>query len=266
MASSEPLERIGSLVAVGAGITGVGQTTLEAQACIETADVVLYCVVEPTTELWLRRLNANCESLSSAYKEDKPRADTYDEMTKRLVGAVKSGLKVCAVFYGHPGVLVESTHSAIATLRAEGFDARMLPGVSADACLFADLGINPGEAGLQSYEATDFLLYSRSIDSSCGLLLWQVGVLGDLNGTQGAPCNQERLTVLAERLKRDYPETHEVLVYYAPTFPASSHSVERLSLSKLATTEIWPLALLFVPPLPKRAPDLAVARWFVPTA
>jgi hypothetical protein len=37
----------------------------------------------------------------------------------------------------------------------------MLPGISAEDCLFADLGIDPGIYGCQSYEATDFLANGR---------------------------------------------------------------------------------------------------------
>jgi hypothetical protein len=34
----------------------------------------------------------------------------------------------------------------------------MLPAVSAEDCLFADLGVDPGAAGCQSHEAADFLI------------------------------------------------------------------------------------------------------------
>jgi hypothetical protein len=57
-----------------------------------------------------------------------------------------------------------------------GVSARMLPGVSAEDNLIADLGVDP--AGLQSYEATGFLVYKYRFDTSAGLVLWQVGVLG----------------------------------------------------------------------------------------
>src|SRR2546429_6584747 len=43
--------------------------------------------------------------------------------------------------------------------REEGFEAEMLPAVSAEDCLFADLGVDPGDEGCQSFEATSFLLF-----------------------------------------------------------------------------------------------------------
>jgi hypothetical protein len=41
----------------------------------------------------------------------------------------------------------------------DGFDAVMLPGISAEDCLFADLGIDPGMIGCQSFEATDSITF-----------------------------------------------------------------------------------------------------------
>jgi uroporphyrin-III C-methyltransferase len=131
--------RRGSLVVVGTGIALAGQTTLEAVACIESAGKLFYLVTDPATEAWIRRLNPAAESLEDAYSEGKSRYRTYQEMTARIVAAVRSGHQVCAAFYGHPGVFVNASHAAIRRARREGFSARMLPGISADACLFARL-------------------------------------------------------------------------------------------------------------------------------
>src|SRR5690606_41924587 len=61
-----------------------------------------------------------------------------------------------------------SLHDALPI--SEGFVARMEPGISAEACLYADLGIDPGRHGVQSMEATHFLVYDRVPDTS-GLVL-----------------------------------------------------------------------------------------------
>ena len=56
-----------------------------------------------------------------------------------------------------PGVFARVPHKAIAQARAEGFEAHMEAGVSAEDCLYADLGIDPGEVGCQQYEASQFM-------------------------------------------------------------------------------------------------------------
>jgi precorrin-6B methylase 1 len=254
--------RRGSLIVVGTGIGGVGQTTLEAVACIEQAEKVFHSVVEPTTELWLRQLNPTATTLTDLYGEGKDRSKTYAEMTARLVTAVRSGLRVCAVFYGHPGVLADPSHRAIRQLRREGYSARMLPGVSADGCLYADLGINPGENGVQSFEATDFLMSRRRFDPTSGVILWQIGVLGESDVRVGATCRPDRLQTLTAVLRRHYPAQHRVILYYASTFPAHPPIVQRVGLSKLPQTVVNPMAMLYVPALAQRPIDMKIARWF----
>jgi hypothetical protein len=256
--------RRGSLVVVGTGITGIGQVTLEAAAAIERAERLFYLVVDPVTEAWIRERNPAATSLADLYEERKPRRRTYMEMADRLVTSVKSGMKVCAAFYGHPGVLVEPSHAAIRRLRRQGYAARMLPGVSADACLVADLGMNPGDRGLQSFEATEFLLSRRRFDPTSELILWQVGVLGDVGSRQGAAvARPDRLLTLTKVLRRHYPPDHRVILYYAPTFPTNPPRIQRLSLDKLPKAKVSPLALLYVPALPAGRPfDRRIVRWY----
>ena len=64
-------------------------------------------------------------------------------MAEAILEPVRAGKRVCAAFYGHPGVFVLPSHDAISRARAEGFEATMLPGVSAEDCLVADLGVDP---------------------------------------------------------------------------------------------------------------------------
>ncbi len=257
-----PAARRGSLTVVGTGITGIGQTTLETVACLERADKVFYLVTEPTTEVWIRGLNASAESLASLYADHKDRETTYAEITRRLISAVRGGARVCAAFYGHPGVLVQASHRTIRRLRREGYPTRMLPGVSADGCLFADLGVNPGDHGVQGFEATDFLMYRRRFDPTSELLLWQVGVLGEPRAIKGITCRPERLRKLVSVLRRHYPAAHRVTLYYAPMFPSHPPIVKRVRLDRLPDVPVSPLALLYVPALPQRNANSRIVRWF----
>src|SRR3546814_6212654 len=74
---------------------------------------------------------------------------------------VRAGKQVCAVFYGHPGVFADVPHRVVRKAREEGIPARMEPGISAEACLYADLNLDPGQRGVQSMEATHFLVHDR---------------------------------------------------------------------------------------------------------
>src|SRR5262249_35453517 len=191
----------GSLLIVGTGITGVGQITLEALGAIEQADRLYYIANDAITEAWLRQRNPAAQTLSDLYARGKARHLTYVEMAARVIGAVRQGLRVCVAVYGHPGVFVQFSHATIRVLRREGYPARMLPGISADSCLIADVGLDPGDHGLQSFEATDFLLFKRRFDPTSALLLWQVGVLGEFDISVSRPRQSERLRLLTRRLR-----------------------------------------------------------------
>lgn len=238
----------GSFVAVGIGIGGVAQTTIEAVARIRAADKVFHCVIDPAVELWLREANPSAESLTPLYGEGKDRADTYDEMVHAFVGSVRAGRSTCAAFYGHPGVFVEATHRTIKQLRREGYPARMLPAVSSDGCLYADLLVNPGDHGVQSYEASFFLYGRPAFNPRAALLLWQIGVLGETDWTAKPQRHPERLAEMTTRLKKRYPADHEVALYFASTFPTEPPTIRRFPLRDLPRKRVYPMELLYVPP------------------
>jgi len=252
----------GSLDVVGVGIDGPPQTTLIAVECMRRADKLFYLVGEPTTELWIKGLNRTASSLADLYGEGKPRYQTYIEITNRVLSAVRDGQRVCAAFYGHPGVLVMSSHWALRRAKREGYRTRMFPGVSADACLYADVRVNPGDCGIQSYEASDFLLHRRRIDPTSNLILWQVAVLGEPSIRAGMLPRPERLEVLVNRLQRHYPGRHRVIVYQAATFAASKPLKRSVRLDRLSRAQITSIATLFIPALAQRNPDQKIQRWF----
>lgn len=253
----------GSLVVVGVGIAGIPHTTIESEAYIRRADVVHYLVLDAITDVWLRSLNAAASSLRDLYGTNTPRRLTYRRMAGRIVDDVWAGRQVCAVFYGHPGVFVMPAATAVRAVRKAGLPAKIVPGISADACLYADLDVDPGVNGVQSFEATDFLLYQRRVDPTSALLLWQIGVLGDTTSRDpSVPFDRERMEVLIRRLRRDYPARHRVTIYVAAAFPGRPPSVTKVALANLSRAAIPPIATLYVPPLPRRAPDPRIAAWF----
>lgn len=109
-----------------------------------------------------------------------------------MLREVRNGLDVVGAFYGHPGVFVNPSHRALAIAKSEGYRAKMLPGVSAEDCLFADLGIDPANPGCLTYEASDFLLREKPLNIYCHLVLWQVGCIGvpdfNFNGFDVSEC------------------------------------------------------------------------------
>jgi hypothetical protein len=177
-------------------------------------------------------------------------------MVARMLAPLREGKDVCAVFYGHPGVFVSPTHRAIEQARREGFAAAMFPAVSAEDCLFADLGLDPAVHGCQSFEASDFLVRRRRFDTSSNLILWQVGAIGVKSYERSALWSREGLAVLGSELARHYPPEHEVVVYETAVYPTCDPLVERVALARLADARVSVISTLYVPPLGPAPLDL----------
>jgi len=227
---------------------------------MRAATRVFYLVTDPLTRLWLLDQAPRAEDLFDAYAVGRPREESYEEMVERILAAVRGGERVAAVFYGHPGVFADPPHEAVRRARAEGHDARMLPGISAADCLYADLGVDPGDRGCASFEATDFLLRRRRFDPSAALVLWQIGAVGVTDVRPTELWSREGLELLVETLLATYPATHEVIVYEASTLPVTAPKIARVALGELTDAPVTALSTLYVPPLGERRTDRAVAR------
>jgi uncharacterized protein YabN with tetrapyrrole methylase and pyrophosphatase domain len=231
---------------VGTGIRFGVQLTPEARSALLRADHVLYVAAEPLMRQWLCTLRPDAVSLHSLYAAEKERSETYREMVTAILAPVREGNTVCAVFYGHPGVFVAPGHEAIRQARAAGYEATMLPAVSAEDSLFADLAIDPGRTGCQSYEATNFLLTHRPVDTASVLILWQIGVLGEWGPRRTT--DRRRLGFLTNRLLELYPREHEVILYEASPYPVANALVDRTPLERLPDAAVTLATTLVVPP------------------
>ena len=239
----------GSLLIVGTGIKLVAEAGVAVEERIRAAEKVFFVAGDPAKATWLTQLNPQAVSLHSLYQPGKPRIQTYQEMVARILEPVRQGYRVCAVFYGHPGVFVWPSHEAIRQARAEGYTAEMLPGVSAEDCLFADLEMDPLATGCQRFEATNFLLYNRPFDPTAVLVLWQIGVIGEA-AFPPERADSRGLSILTERLLDHYPPDHEVIIYEAAQYAVLKPRIERRPLRDLPQAAVSPISTLCVPPLP----------------
>ncbi len=254
----------GSLTVVGTGINALAQCSIESRSFIKHADIVYVLVTDHLTVSWIKDLNANVVNLQDLYlftehiHQDetnepdvgRPRPQTYEAITETFCQAVREGKNVVAVFYGHPGVFVWSSHAAIRRLKEEGFRAQMLPGISAEDCLIADIGVDPCENGCAQYEATAFIYYRYKIDPSVGLILWQLGVLGDDTFQHLRP-RKDALVVLTEKLLASYPPSHKLVIYEASNFPLGEPRIDWIRLDELPNATVGLASTIYIPPANK---------------
>jgi hypothetical protein len=243
--------KIGKLICVGTGMRMAGQMTPIALSHIETADVVIAAVPNIFARKWLQGIAKEYICLLGYYSdcdvEGKNRRDTYRRMADTILEHLRAGKTVCAAFYGHPGIFACISHIAIADARAEGFSAVMEPGISAEDCLVADIGIDPGKFGMQSMETTQYMIYQRKLDPTSLLILWQPGLAGELS-LKRFDTNQARLQILVDKLARDYPLDHEVILYEAATHPLEATRIDRLMLKDLPHARLQQITTLVIPP------------------
>jgi precorrin-6B methylase 1 len=249
--------RRGSLACVGLGLTLGSHLTPLARSHIEQADVVFAGLSDGIVELWLRRMHPDVRSLQPYYREGKSRMKTYRQWVELMMAEVRAGKRVCGVFYGHPGIFAWSPHKAIEVARAEGYDAHMEPGISAEDCLYADLGIDPGRFGCQHFEASQLLFYERRIDPAGYLVLWQVGLVGDrsLGRFETGPAYRQ---LLVDLLSADYPLDHELIIYRGATLPIQKPRIRRVALRDLPQVPLTAEETVVLPPAVELKRNLAL--------
>ncbi|WP_281558741.1 SAM-dependent methyltransferase [Thalassomonas sp. RHCl1] len=249
----------GNLVCVGIGMTLGAHICPIAKSYIQEADVVFSGVSNGIVELWIKEMHNDVRSLQQYYSEGKPRTITYKEMVDAMLSEVRAGKKVVGAFYGHPGVFAHAPHKSIELAKAEGFEAKMIPGISAEDCLFADLGIDPGKYGCAQYEASQLMFYQRTIDTCAYLILWQVGIAGDQSLGKFSTTKAYR-QVLIDLLAKDYPMEHQVILYEAAVLPIENTRIEKISLADFLNAELSQHTTMVIPPAKKMQSNDAILK------
>lgn len=251
----------GKLTVIGSGIETVG-FTIGDQELIQAADKVFFCVADPGTVVWLRQLRPDAYDLYVLYNDNKIRFITYMQMAESMLYYVRQGLHVVSIFYGHPGIFVLSTHRAILIARREGHQAIMKPSVCALDCLCADLGVDPCHPGMQTHEATDMLLRQRIPDTHLHVVLWQVGLIGEMGFRRKGYINHNFsafINYLQKYYGKDYPLTHYIASKY-PTIPPLIEVYPLEALHNPATQmKINGLSTFYIPPKESVAADATMA-------
>jgi len=181
-------------------------------------------------------------------------------MVERILAPLREDLEVCAAFSGHPAIGVPVSHEAIRRARTEGHPARMLPAISFEDCLFADLGMDPGDNGRLLFDAGDFVRRAPEIDTSSALLLIQAGAVGVTSYRDGEEPDRAGLARLSEVLRRLYGADHEVVFYEISDFPMFDPTVEHVRISDLSEAPVTIRSTLYVPPLACAEKDPLVAE------
>jgi hypothetical protein len=245
-----PPDSPGELVILGSGIEAVGFISSD-EIYIREADYVFYCVADPATVVWLKAARPDAYDLYVLYDDAKVRYLTYMQMAEAMLYYVRRGKRVVAIFYGHPGIFVLSTHRAIQIARREGHRAMMRPGVSALDILCADLGVDPSQPGMQTFEATDMLIRRHRPDPKLHVVLWQVGLIGEL-GYRRQGCLNNNFSILLDYLEDLYEADQQVVNYVGSRYPGIDPLIQWHTIRSLrdpqAQASVTGISTFYLPP------------------
>ncbi len=235
---------------VGSGIKTLSHLTTEAKAYITEASKVLYLVNEPVMQEWLQENTKSSECLDDIYFSFEKRLDAYHAIAEKVIDEIKQHEFVCLVLYGHPTIFAAIGLDALALAKRQkiAIDHVTIPGISAMDCLFADLGVDPGDSGCYSIDVNDLLLFNKTIEPHSHLILWQIGMIGNC-GKPSYNVSQQKLEYLKNYLYQCYPQNQPITLYEASLYPAMPPKIEESVLAKIETLPYTPISSLYIAPL-----------------
>jgi tetrapyrrole methylase family protein / MazG family protein len=211
----------------------------------------LYLVNEPVTKQWIEKYSKISESLELIYFSEKDRQIAYDKIKDKILSELISHDFITVVLYGHPTFFADPGLQAIVEARNFPIETVILPGISAENCLYADLAIDPGLYGCFHVEATELLLYDKIIDPTAHLCIWQPGVIGN-RATPKQNQKGKHLNLLKNKLLNYYPSSHAAILYEASLYPGIESLIQPFLLEHIEEQDISTLSTLYIPPINQR--------------
>nr|WP_029489101.1 SAM-dependent methyltransferase [Fluoribacter dumoffii] len=245
------------LALVGSGIKSISHFTTEFSTYTTSADKVLYLVNEPVTKQWIERYSRLSESLEPIYFSENDRQNSYDKIKDKILAEFETYDFITVVLYGHPTIFADPGLQSVIAAAMNSIETIILPGISIENCLYADLKIDPGQFGCFHVEATELLLYNKIIDPTAHLCIWQPGMIGNRSVPQSNQ-KSKHLNLLKRKLKKYYPEDHICIIYEASMYPSVEPRIHQFPLYEIEDQTIATLSTLYIPPLPQRNPDLEI--------
>lgn len=248
---------IKKLALVGSGIKSISHFTIEFKTYTTNADKVLYLVNEPITKQWIECYSKLSESLDPIYFAENDRQNSYDKIRDKILVELETYNFITVVHYGHPTIFADPGLQAILEAKKNSIETIILPGISVENCLYADLKIDPGQFGCFHVEATELLLYDKIIDPTAHLCIWQPGMIGNRSVPEPNK-TPNHLKLLRSKLNNYYPDDHRVILYEASMYAGVDPVIHQFSLSAIEDQNIGTLATLYIPPIAQRKPNIEI--------
>jgi len=219
------------LALVGTGIKTVSHLTEEAKGYICNCDKVLYLVNEPLLEIYIKKLAKLSETLETVYFKSELREKVYNNIAKKIHKELEKFDSICVVIYGHPCFF--STPGLLALSYLENsIKTVVCPAISAQDCLYADLRFDPASGGMQTFDATEYLLYDKLIDTSSHIVIYQISMVGNLC-LPTSKVNMEAIIFIKKKLLNIYGKGKKAFIYESALYPRNNPTIIEFYLDDL---------------------------------
>jgi tetrapyrrole methylase family protein/MazG family protein len=233
------------LVLIGSGIKAISHLTIEAQAYIKQADCVLYLVNEPIIEKWLIKYGKKCISLENSYFLYEKRSESYKKIADEILNYTDQYNFISIVMYGHPTIFSTPGLDAIERAKKRNIETVVLPGISAEDCLFSDLEVDPSQNGCLSVEAMSFLIFDGMVDKHYDLVIWQLGMVGNIKPV--IKNVKDGVLLIQEKLLKTYTPQHQAILYEAALYPGIKPKIMKFPIELLINQNISSISTLYIP-------------------
>jgi uncharacterized protein YabN with tetrapyrrole methylase and pyrophosphatase domain len=239
---------------VGLGLVGIHQMTREVEDTLRRSRHVFVTDTADGVVSYLETLCPKVTTLATRRELGVHRILVYHRMASEVVAAALAEAPVCFASYGHPTVYCYPTTLIQRAARILDLRTVVLPGISSLDTLLADLSIDPGDDGLQIYEATDLLIRHRPLQPDVGCVLYQAPIVLEANNRIPGKHSLENLRLLQNYLLKFYPRDHTAVFVLSKTHPLLDTLTQRIPLERLAETlhRNANLGTLYIPPAKHR--------------
>jgi len=240
---------------IGTGMRGYQQMTKEAEMAVEASDRLYSIHLSEIYGEYLDGLGVDRYDLRDCYSEGKDRVETYEEIADEVLqGAKESDGPVTFALYGHPMVFVSPSRKVINRAKEKGMTVETRPGISSMDCLYVDLQLDPGQSGIQMYEATDLLLREWELNPEVPAMIWQIGAVESSIHHTSIDDKPERYERIRKYLQQFYPDDHTVVSAQTAIYPTTESKQYEFQLDEFESMheELNKIQTLYIPPVRQR--------------
>lgn len=193
---------------IGLGMYELRQLTLESVEILRNVNTV-YHLSDKHHDLC--NYNNDVRDLSEMYLTLGRRVDVYARIAAHLINVAQKDKPVALAFDGNPMFYCDVSWEIAALGKKNGIRVEALPGVSCIDILPMQLGFEPGDVGMQIFEATQMTMYQISLNPYLSTLVLQIGYFGVTATLPPPPREVGAYLPLVEHLLKFYPARHPAI-------------------------------------------------------